>query len=307
MAPRNVQDRDGNQCNNMSLVTIVLPTYNGIKFLAEAIEGVVSQTYKNWELIIVDDGSTDRTFDIAARFSESDGRIKVIRNRENVGLPRSLNIGMKTGTGQLLTWTSDDNIYRPEAMSRMADYLHRNAGVWFVYADATAIDEEGQVLRPVIAGEPPELLRGNCIGACFLYRREVYRVVGDYDVCSRLAEDYEYWLRVSKHFRMAPLHEDLYLYRVHSDSLTELHREKARAVVGQALRRHAIGLPWATSEQRAECYLKLSRRAREKGAQAEAAMCFAMAMRCAPGLCVRDSLTRLGRRVLKLCAGTRMQ
>ena len=98
------------------LVSIVLPVYNGEKYLRESLDSILAQTMEDWELIAVDDCSKDATPQILADYAASDSRIRVMRNAENQRLPRSLNIGFAEARGEFLTWTSDDNAYAPEAL-----------------------------------------------------------------------------------------------------------------------------------------------------------------------------------------------
>ena len=201
-------------------VSIVLPSYNGVRYLRDSIISCLRQTHRNVELIIVDDGSTAPVETIVREFSDS--RIRFIRHQQNQGLPASLNTGFSASTGEFCTWTSDDNAYVPSAIQPMVAFLQTYRGVDFVYADSFRIDESG-VLDPqdVIKTRPPEaLLQDNYIGACFLYTRDVYTTIGDYDRAAVLAEDYDYWVRVSEHFTMQRLFERLYCYRFHASSLT---------------------------------------------------------------------------------------
>ena len=95
-------------------ISIVLPCYNGAKMLGNAIESIINQTLQNWELIIVNDCSTDNTLQVAQSFAEKDNRIKVITNEYNSKLPASLNNGFRQAQGEYWTWTSDDNLLLPE-------------------------------------------------------------------------------------------------------------------------------------------------------------------------------------------------
>lgn len=99
----------------MPKISIILPTYNGQQYIGEAIESIIEQTFQDWELIIVDDCSSDNTLDIIRKYEKQDLRIKVIHNDVNKKLPASLNIGFKYAKGMYLTWTSDDNMYLPGA------------------------------------------------------------------------------------------------------------------------------------------------------------------------------------------------
>ena len=92
------------------MISIILPTYNGEKYLSQAIESILSQTEQDWELILVNDCSTDRTGDICQAYTLKDPRIRVIHNEGNRKLPGSLNRGFREAHGDYLTWTSDDNL-----------------------------------------------------------------------------------------------------------------------------------------------------------------------------------------------------
>jgi glycosyltransferase involved in cell wall biosynthesis len=218
------------------MVSVVLPTYNGSRYLAEAIEGCLRQTYPYWELIVVDDASTDETPRIVESFQRREGRIRAVRNDTNMKLPHSLNRGFRISRGQYLTWTSDDNVYRPDALSVLVGHLEENVDIGLVYASFSVLDESGRAV-PGWAGPPEELLIRNVVGGCFMYRRHLRDVVGDYDPRLFLAEDYDYWLRSLAVSRLAWIDRDLYVYRSHPESLTSRRRtEIERAHVACLIR-----------------------------------------------------------------------
>lgn len=203
------------------LISIVLPVYNGDRFLRESIDSVISQTYTNWELLILDDCSTDQTPVIAQEYQERDSRIHYHRNEKNLKLPGNLNRGFSLAKGDLLTWTSDDNRFRPNALALMADTL-RQRNVDLVYASYQVIDEEDRPIRvqKAEADARSHILGGNSVGACFLYTRRVYETVGDYDTDLFLVEDQDYWQRILMKFPACHIEEILYDYRWHDSSLT---------------------------------------------------------------------------------------
>ena len=199
-------------------VSIILPTYNGSKYVRASIESCLKQTYKNFELIIVDDCSTDETPQVIQSYK--DGRIKYVRNAQNQRLPRSLNIGFKQATGEYLTWTSDDNQFLPTAIEEMLSFLQANPDADFVYTDLYILDfETGQTLIRQLPSKM-EIGKLNRIGACYLYTRKVYESIGDYNPDYELVEDYDFWIRISRKFKMAHLPKALYIYGDHSNSLT---------------------------------------------------------------------------------------
>src|SRR6266480_1360342 len=196
-------------------VSIVLPTHNGSQYLERAVQSCLEQTFTDLELIIVDDCSTDRTPQIIAEFAAQDSRIRPVRHEINRRLPGALNTGFAMSRGRYLTWTSDDNLYRPNAIETMVSALDEDQGVGLVYSAMTLIDNEDRPLCPDYCYSPDELPFTCSVAACFLYRREVYDSVGDYNEDLFLAEDWDYWIRVADKFRLRQLSNGLYYYRVH--------------------------------------------------------------------------------------------
>lgn len=197
------------------LVSIVLPTYKRAHLLKQAIDSVLAQTHANLELIVVDDNSPDDTAQVVAAFH--DPRIRYVRNDPNLKLPRALNRGFSLARGDYLTWTSDDNLLAPTAIERMVAALTQG-DFDFVYADYWLFSEQDADGNPIAPQHDrlPDTLRlekGNHIGACFLYTRRLYEVVGDYDPELFLVEDYDYFLRAAKQFRFTHIAEPLYYFR----------------------------------------------------------------------------------------------
>lgn len=201
---------------NSPKVSIVLPTYNGAKYLRQSIDSCLKQTYENIELIIVNDGSTDETNKIVNSYK--DERIKYIRHEENMGLPFALNTGFSRAIGKYLTWTSDDNYYSPEAIERMLSFILKKK-CHFVYSDYYRFRDANKDINLFKSPVKIRLENYNHIGPCFLYSRNVKEVIGKYDTDAILAEDYDYWIRISKKFDMHHLSEPLYYYRIDKESL----------------------------------------------------------------------------------------
>jgi glycosyltransferase involved in cell wall biosynthesis len=203
------------------LVSIVLPTYNGSRYLEQSIRSCFGQTYWNWELILVDDCSTDETPAIIERFVREDPRVSSVRHKRNRRLPAALNAGFARSKGEYLTWTSDDNLYEPTALELMVRFLEDNPSTGLVYCDERWIAPDGEDRWLWRKDGPEGLPVENYVNACFLYRRAVYEAVGEYDPTMVLAEDYDYWLRVAKQFPIAHLSGAApYRYRWHPNSLT---------------------------------------------------------------------------------------
>jgi len=199
----------------MPKISIVLPVYNGSRFLKESVDSIISQSFSDWELILVNDCSTDNTLEICEEYVAKDSRISVYSNQQNMRQTWSMNYGFSKAKGDYLTWTSDDNRYKPNALEEMISYLESHEDCDFVYCDYDTIDETGAVTGTCIVAEPVMNLDHCSVGACFLYRKKVREIVGDYDVKSHYAQDYDYWIRVYDKMKMNTLHKCLYDYRYH--------------------------------------------------------------------------------------------
>lgn len=224
-------------------VSIVLPVFNQADLLAESIESVLAQTYADFELIVLDDGSSDGAQAVMRRY-ESEPRVRLL-TQPNQGLPKALSSAFECATGEFFCWTSADNRMHPEQLAKLVACLRARPAVAMVWADYRLIDDRG---APLVGGEfrvldrtepgDPAVVRtkrdaddlnryeDNYIGPCFLYRGRVGRLLGDYNPELGL-EDYDYWMRVNRLFRLEHLgtRDVLYEYRVHDNTLSAKARE----------------------------------------------------------------------------------
>jgi glycosyltransferase involved in cell wall biosynthesis len=221
------------------LVSVVLPAYNGAALVPQALDSLLAQSYTNWELIAVDDGSTDQTGAILDEYARNEPRMRVI-HQANQKLPRALNVGFSETRGEYLTWISCDNRMHPAFLEKMVRALQSRPDWDAVYANLDLIGEDGAPLRnssqyltyqtpygsehirlPV---HPTELnvLANNTVGAAFLYRQRAMRLAGEYNPWLHTVEDYDFWMRVNEllYLRHVPFREAVYDYRFHADSLT---------------------------------------------------------------------------------------
>jgi len=226
------------------LVSIVLPVFNGEKHLAEAIESILKQTYQYFELIIVNDGSTDSSPAIIEGFAKRDKRIRAI-HQQNQKLPRSLSNGFKIACGEFLTWTSDDNRLKPDCIEKLVKCLEEHPDWDMTYANMDIINEEGKLLKdsewycnyqvPPGSGHvhlPEDTHELNVwpnqyIGAAFLYRARVAALLRDYSPYRFTIEDYDYFMQINEFFKIrhADFKEPIYEYRFHGKSLTSREKE----------------------------------------------------------------------------------
>ncbi|HWW56487.1 MAG TPA: glycosyltransferase [Sphingopyxis sp.] len=218
-------------------VSMVMPVHNGARWLADAIESVLVQDFTDFELILVDDASSDASPLIMADAVQRDPRVRLLRLDTNAGLPAALNHGFAAARGELHSWTSDDNLLRPQMLTRLVATLDAHTGADIAHADFTLIDDAGVELGRSRIGPIERLLYGNNVGACFLYRARVTEALGGYDTDLFGVEDYDFWLRAARRFTFVALHEDLYLYRKHGGSLTSRRAERIHALTAEIVER----------------------------------------------------------------------
>ena len=274
------------------LVSIVLPVYNGATMIREAIDSVLAQTYTHFELIVVNDGSTDETPRIVDAYAWRDDRVRVI-DQDNRTLPLALSRGIRAANGEFLTWTSSDNRMKPEFLQRMVDCLRRHPSWDVAYANLDIIGEDGEPLRGTAyydgcqrpAGSEhihlPDstselnIRANNTVGAAFLYRSRVAYLLGDYGKFRFVMEDYDYWLRANALLtvRHADFDEPVYEYRFHRTSLTsrwgefDILRRRDGLMIFDDFRRDFYLQPalWILDPSAPAIVAALARRARAAG------------------------------------------
>jgi len=206
-------------------ISVVLPTYNHLKFLPKAVESVLAQTYDDFELIIVNDGSADGTREYLD--SLQDRRIRVI-HQENKRLPEALNTGFRAARGELLTWVSSDNYCAPIFLEAFVAALDAYPDAGFAYSSHAWIDENDQITGICEDQDVSyhRLLASGVGVTSFMYRRLCQQRVGLYDPALEGAEDWDMWLRILEQFQPVYVPDILGYYRRHRDSMTEKVKER---------------------------------------------------------------------------------
>jgi GT2 family glycosyltransferase len=205
--------------NERPRVTVVTPTYNRESYVEAAVRSVLDQRYRPLDMVVVNDGSSDGTQGVLDRMkSEYGDRLTVVR-QENTGLPGALNAGFAAATGDLLAFSADDDYHKPGALGAMARELALDPAAGMVFADYEWVLSDG-TRRVVETGPVEELAQRNVIGLCALFTREAFERTGNFDTGFHLAEDYEFWVRMSRATRMTRLRRVLYEIRDHPGTLT---------------------------------------------------------------------------------------
>jgi len=201
-------------------VTVLMPVFNGERFLQEAIESILQQTHRDFELLIINDGSTDRSRDIILTFD--DPRITLVENSENIGLAATLNVGLGLAKYELIARQDADDLSLPERLARQVDFLEKNPSVVLVGTQAVIIDQQGfrkgRVLDRACTHDSIrwDLLFDNSFThSSVMFRRSIIAQLGGYDMAFRYCQDYALWTQVARHHSVANLNVCLVHYRVH--------------------------------------------------------------------------------------------
>ncbi|MCP1677147.1 glycosyltransferase involved in cell wall biosynthesis [Natronocella acetinitrilica] len=210
--------------SNEPLVSIITPTYNRARFLGIAIDSVLAQTYENWELVIVDDGSTDNTPEIMEPYLK-DSRIRYFR-QENQGQSVARNVGIRESKGEYICFLDSDNAWLPDKLRRSVELMEQHQNVGVLYADVITVDEDGKEIsrknmRRFSGRIAPQMLRDNCVSMnTTIARRRCFEEQGGFSESYRVADDYELWLRLSAHYEFLYVPEFFAHYRVMNDQIS---------------------------------------------------------------------------------------
>jgi teichuronic acid biosynthesis glycosyltransferase TuaG len=206
----------------MDLVSIITPSYNSEEYISQTIESVLSQTYKNFELIIIDDGSLDNSLEIINKYVVKDERVKLIISKENGGAGIARNEGIKFSKGKFIAFLDSDDLWLPEKLEKQISFMIRN-NYNFSFTSYEKINEAGMKMNK-IAKAPKEVtynkaLYKNPIGCLtVIYNKEFYGK--QYMPEIRKRQDYALWLQLLKTNNGYGLDEVLALYRVRENSIS---------------------------------------------------------------------------------------
>lgn len=206
------------------LITVMMPAHNAERWIAEAIESVLTQHCPNFELIVTDDGSTDRTAEIACRYVWHP-RFRFFSNKRQMGIPAARNRILSLARGRYIAVCDADDMMRPTLLSRFTGLLEKNPSMGWIYADRLDLDERGRFIGsyPALPMDGSiEYKRNVMQHAGAVIRRELILKVGGYDE-SFLTEDYDLAFKVARRARIVALSgESHYLYRRHQDNASRL-------------------------------------------------------------------------------------
>lgn len=218
----------------MPKISVIMPAYNAEKYIAEAIDSILGQTYGDFEFIILNDHSKDRTEEIV--LSYDDPRIVYLKNDENLGVADTLNKGLAVAKGEYIARMDADDIALPKRFEKQVAYLDSNGDIAVLGTNLESFNESG-IIRTGWVASDPEQMKVDMLFACGLahpsvmMRTDVIRDLGGYDVEFNGLEDYELWCRVLESHRISALPDVLLRYRVHSSQVTQNQSERYRELL----------------------------------------------------------------------------
>lgn len=223
----------------MTKISIILPVYNADSFIRTTIESLFSQTFNDFELIVINDGSTDNSLNIISNY-KNDPRLKIINNDKNLGLIYTLNRGIKMAKGELIARIDADDIAIKNRLKLQADYMDNHPNVALVGGWAELIDEQGAGFHiHKVPTAPTEILNSILLTNCFIhpsvmFRRSIALELGGFRQEALHAEDYDLWLRMCEHHQVANLPNVLIQYRIHPGQISQQKLKMQRLSANKA-------------------------------------------------------------------------
>ncbi|MGL5084036.1 MAG: glycosyltransferase [Microcoleaceae cyanobacterium] len=225
----------------MPLVSVVIPVYNGEKTIAETIDSVLSQSFKDFELIVINDGSTDKTLEIISQFQ--DPRLQVF-SYSNAGLATSRNRGIQQAKGEYISFLDADDLWTFDKLEAQVQALNSDPEAAVVYSWTDLIDESSQFLssdsRASFTGDVyPNILLASfpSNGSNVMVRRQAFAESGRFDESLKAAEDWEMWIQLGAKYPFAVVPKPQVLYRISQSSMStklEQHETESLKVIERA-------------------------------------------------------------------------
>jgi glycosyltransferase involved in cell wall biosynthesis len=197
-------------------VSVLMPAFNAEKYVAKSIESVLDQTFADFELLVIDDNSTDSTAAIIASYEQKDARVRGLKNTRKKGISGGLNTGLEMAKAELVARADADDLNRPDRFQRQVDFLAAHPEIFLVgggYAPFTAEGRRGDILHPCSSVEIAWRFLSNTYFChpTVMFRRSLVAEVGDYPYCA--SEDFVYFSRIVKKHRCANISTVLVDYR----------------------------------------------------------------------------------------------
>ena len=206
----------------LPIVSVIMPAYNAERTLAEAIESILAQEFRDFELIIVDDGSSDGTATILKRYARTDARIVILTNALNQGISRSRNRALGVARGEYVACLDSDDVAVPSRLGQQLEFMNKNPDCVLLGSDLTIIDERSAIVGQRVYPHSDEELRkamprlNPFAQPASMFRAELARKIGGFREDLPLCEDYDFFFRLAEHGKVSNLAQPLTRYRVSS-------------------------------------------------------------------------------------------
>lgn len=203
----------------MPLISVIMAAFNEEDHITQAVESICQQTWQNWELLIVDDASTDATWELVEQMAGAESRIRAFRNRQNMGSPASWNFGLAQVRGAFLARMDADDIAQPDRLRIQIEYLLAHPEVDVLGGGAIEIDSKGNILGEVYRRQSHQEMASVKYKECpfihptVLGRTRFWQLLGGYDSTLLRSQDYDLWLRGFDRFTYHNLMTPLIWYR----------------------------------------------------------------------------------------------
>lgn len=218
-------------------VSVLMSVFNGERYLRQAVDSILNQTFTNFEFIIVDDGSADSTWDNLSEYASHDRRIVLIRNEKNIGLTKSLNKGMRIAQGKYIARQDADDISLADRLERQAEFLDNHTDVVIVGSDCYTMDENGNHTGTYLYPKSDTEIRWLMLFQCnfahpsVMLRADVLAQNGlRYDNKAVHAQDYELWSRLLSYGKGRNLSPPLVKLRIHADRISQTKASQQKAL-----------------------------------------------------------------------------
>ena len=224
--------------NSFPLISVIMPVYNCERFLAIAIDSILLQTYTNFELIIIDDCSTDSTPKILESYKDS--RVRAIRNAENLGVTKSLNLGVSLSNGELMARMDADDISLPDRFKEQVEFMEKHTEIGVLGTQCLVIDDNGKITsnlrKPVKSEEIFYLFPYFCPIAhpSVMIRKEIFNEI-QYSSDLPCAQDYDLWGKLLYTAKFANLSDVFLHYRVHDKQISNVKTNLQRSISSEIL------------------------------------------------------------------------
>lgn len=206
--------------NSTPLVSVIVPTYNQASYIDETISSILKQTVSDFELIVVNDGSTDNTLEVLNKWLVQDDRVRVL-DQENTRLPGALNTGLEHVRGVYVTWMSSDSCYEPDAFEVLLKGFEEFPKSGLISTHFRIFGSREEVIQHNIGTYTlSDMKKGNYVGCSFMFRKECADRVGLFDVALECVEDWDYWIRISQYWPLQKLYGVFAHWRDQSENMS---------------------------------------------------------------------------------------